>query len=141
MVVKTAAEARANLEAAISYIPDRYEAGIRKADWQSAAGSDQAEANFADQMSKVISEKRRQKGIRSISNADWQSAAIGKGKPVIGERLRAAIDKQSRNWSPIYDRVVAKIAALPPKTTDFRANINNRLVPVVEEWKRASGKL
>ena len=36
--------------------------------------------------------------------------------------------------------VASKVASLPPKTIDWRANINNRLVPVVETWKKAAGK-
>jgi len=141
MVLKTKEEARANFEAAVAYIPSRYEAGIRKADWQSAAASEQAEKNYADAIQKAVAEKRRLKGVKKISNSDWQEAAVTKGAPIIGERIRAALGKWEANWGPIYDRVAAKVGALPPKTTDWRANINNRLVPVVEEWKKAAGKL
>jgi len=141
MVVKTKEEAKANFEASIAYIPSRYEAGVRKADWQTPAASDQAEKNYADAVSKAVAEKRRQKGVKKISNTDWQEAAVRKGAPIIGDRIRGALDKWAAEWGPIYDSVVSKVAALPPKTVDWRANINNRLVPVVEEWKRAAGKL
>ena len=141
MVTKTKEEARANFEASISYIPARYQAGIRKADWATPAGSDQAEANYAAGVQDAISKKRRQTKVRNVSNSDWQGAAITKGAPIIGERIRGALDKWARNWGPMYDGVVSKVGTLPPKTTDFRANINNRLVPVVEEWKRGAGKL
>jgi len=141
MVVKTKEEARANFEASISYIPARYESGIRKADWQGPAASDQAEKNYADGVGKAISGKLRQKGVRGVSNTDWQNAAISKGAPIIGERIRLGLDKYVANFGPIYDKVIAKVGTLPPRTTDFRANINSRLVPVVEEWKRAAGKL
>lgn len=141
MVVKTKEEARANFEASISYIPARYEAGIRKADWAGPAASEQAETNYAAGVGKAIADKSRQRGVAKVSNTDWQNAAITKGAPIIGERIRMGLDKYVANFGPIYDRVVAKVGALPPKTTDFRANINNRLVPVVEEWKRAAGKL
>jgi len=141
MVVKSKDEARANFEAAIAYIPARYRAGVSKADWATAAGSDQAEANFAASMQRAISEKKRQAKVREVSNSEWQKAAVEKGAPIIGDRIRAALDKWARKWGPIYDSVVSKLGELPPKTTDFRANINNRLVPIVEEWKRAAGKL
>jgi hypothetical protein len=141
MVLKSKAEARANFEAAIAYIPSRYEAGVRKADWQTAAASDQAEKNFADAMSKAIAAKARQAGVKAVSNANWQTAAITKGAPIIGERIRAALSDWEKNWGPIYDQVASVIPTLPAKTTDFRANINNRLVKVVETWKKAAGKL
>ena len=141
MVVKTKEEARANFEAAITYIPARYEAGVRKADWLTPAGSDQAEQNYATQVQAAIGKKKRQTAIRAKTNADWQQGAITKGAPIIGERIRNALGKWATEWGPIYDGVVAKIGTLPPKTTDFKANINNRLVPIVEEWKRGAGKL
>jgi hypothetical protein len=141
MVLKSKAEARANFEAAIAYIPSRYEAGVRKADWQTPAASDQAEKNFADAMSKAIASKSRQAGVKSVSNAEWQTAAVTKGAPIIGERIRAALADWEKNWGPIYDQVASVVQTLPAKTTDFRANINNRLVKVVEAWKKAAGKL
>ena len=141
MVTKTKEEARANFEASISYIPARYQAGVQKADWATPAGSDQAESNYAAGVQDAVSKKRRQTKVRQVSNSDWQAAAVKKGAPIIGERIRGSLDKWARNWGPIYDGVVSKVGALPPKTVDFRANINNRLVPVVEEWKRGAGKL
>jgi hypothetical protein len=141
MVIKSKEEAKANLEAAIAYIPARYEAGVRKADWAGPAGSEQAESNYAAGVQVAISKKSRQAAVRKVSNSDWQTAAVAKGKPIIGERIRGALGKWATNFGPIYDSVASKVSALPPKTTDFRANINNRLVPVVEEWKRAAGKL
>jgi hypothetical protein len=141
MVIKSKEEAKANLEASIAYIPARYESGIRKADWAGPAGSEQAEANYATGVQQAISKKSRQAAIRKVGNSDWQSASVAKGKPIIGERIRGALGKWAANFGPVYDSVAAKVGSLPPKTTDFRANINNRLVPVVEEWKRAAGKL
>lgn len=141
MVIKTKDEARANFEASIAYIPSRYESGVRKADWQGPAGSESAEKNYASAVQKAITDKSRQKGVRKVSNTDWQTAAVNKGAPIIGDRIRGALDKWAANWGPIYDKVGSKVAALPARTTDFRANINSRLVPVVEEWKRAAGKL
>jgi len=141
MVVKTKEEARANFEAAIPYIPARYESGVRKADWYTPASSDQAEENYATAVQKAITEKSRQKAIKAMSNADWQNAAISKGAPIIGARIREALGKWLDNWGPMYDQVVEQVGRLPPKTVDWRANIENRLYPIVETWKRAAGKL
>lgn len=141
MVLKTKEQARANFEAAVTYIPDRYKAGVAVADWLTPAKSDVAERNYADAISKAVAEKRRQKSIAAMSNDEWKSAAINKGAPIIAERIRAALDTWLRNWGPMYDQVVSTVSALPPKTLDWRANINNRLVKVVETWKKAAGKL
>ena len=140
MVLKTKEEAKANFEAAIGYIPDRYRSGVSKADWLTPSKSDAAEKNYADGVSKAVTNKTRQKGIAKISNEDWKNAAINKGASIIGERIRGSLDKWANNFGPIYDQVASRVAALPPKTTDWRANINNRLVPVVETWRKAAGK-
>ena len=140
MVTKTLEEAKANFEASIGYIPDRYRSGIAKADWLGPAKSDVAEKNFAEGISKAVSQKTRQKEIAKMSNEDWKNAAINKGAPIIGDRIRGALEKWSANFGPIYGTVISKVAALPPKTVDWRANINNRLVPVVEQWRKGAGK-
>lgn len=139
--MKTAEEARANLELSVTYIPERYKTGVARADWATAAGSDQAEKNFADSMAKAITAKKRQVGVRKVTNAAWQALAIEKGGAVIGDRIRTAIPKQAEKWAPIYGRVQADVTRLPPKTIDFRANINNRVTGTVESWKKHSGKL
>jgi len=141
MVLKTKEQAYANFEAAVAYIPERYRAGVEVADWLTPAKSDTAEANFKTQMTKVLAEKRRQKAIAAMTNEDWQKAAIAKGVPIIGDRIAAALDKWLAEWGPMYDKITALVPKLPPKTIDWRANITNRLVKVVEEWKRAAGKL
>lgn len=138
--MKTLEEARANFEASISYIPDRYAAGVRKADWAGPAGSDAAEKNYAAGVGKAISAKSRQKAVRLVGNAEWQNAAVNKGAPIIGERIRMSMDKWATNFGTVYSAVVSKVATLPPRTVDWRANINNRLIPIVETWKRAAGK-
>jgi len=140
MVNKTRAEAKANLEAAIAFIPDRYKAGVEKADWLGPAKSDQAERNYADGVSKAVGAKSRQKAIAKLTNEDWKRAAIDKGAGVIGERIRGALDKYDANFGPMYEQVLTKVTALPARTVNWRDNINKRLVPVVEAWRKAAGK-
>jgi len=140
MALKDVADARAGLEEALPLIPTRYQRGIERARWKEAAASDAAEKNFADAMSKVVSEKRRKKGIDKISDEEWKAASINKGAPIIGDRVRQALDKYEQNFGEVYNKAKAEFERLPPKTTDWRANINNRLVKTVEAWKKASGK-
>ena len=61
---------------------------------------------------------------------------MDKGAPVIAARIVAALPEWEANFGPKYTRVQAAVKRLPPKTRDWRANITNRLVPVVEEWKK-----
>jgi len=140
MGTKSLAEARANFEASIGYIPDRYKNGIDRADWATPAKSDAAEKNFADAMSKAIAQKARQKGVANVSNEEWKDAAKNKGAPIIGERIRQALGDWEAGFGPVYSQVQSKVAALPPRTTDWRNNINQRLVPIVETWRKAAGK-
>lgn len=137
---RTKEQARANLESAAPSIGPRYAQGVQTADWAGPAGSDAAEANFAANMQKAIAAKKRQAGVKSVSNQDWRSAAVNKGAAIIGQRVTEAIPKWISTWGPIYDQVVATVQSLPPKGVDFRQNINNRLVKTVEAWKKASGK-
>jgi len=139
--MKTKEEARANLEQSLPFIGDRYKAGVARADWATAAASDQAEKNYADGVSRAVAGKRRQNAVKNVSNSEWQARASEKGGAVIAERVRAALDKQSAKWGPIYDRVVADVQRLPGRTTDFRSNITTRVVGTVEAWKKHSGKM
>jgi len=140
MVSKTAEEAKANFQSAVSYIPARYAAGVQKADWLTPAKSDAAERNFADGVGKAVANKTRQRKISALSNDDWKNAAIQKGAPIIGTRIQNALDKWMDAFSPIYSKVLTTVSSLPPSTTDFMQNINNRLVPTVKAWKQAAGK-
>lgn len=139
--MKTKEEARANLDASIGLIPDRYRKGVERADWANPAASDQAEKNYADAVGKAISKKSRQTAIKNVSNTEWQQLASQKGGAVIDMRIRESLDKWYNKFSPIYDRVVSDIARLPARTVDFRTNITNRVVGTVESWKKNAGKL
>lgn len=139
--MKTKEEAKANLEMSLTYVGDRYKVGVGRADWATKAGSDQAEKNFATKMSEVIAKKTRQVKIKLVSNSVWQQLAIDKGGAVIADRMRGALDKQSANFGKVYDAARADFAALPPRTTDWRSNITNRVTGAVTAWKKHSGKL
>lgn len=140
MVLKTKEEARENWETSIAYVPDRYTKGVDKADWATPAGSDAAEKNYADGVTKAVGAKSRQKGVRAVTNEDWKTAAKTKGAPIIGTRMTESAAKYASNFGAVYDKVTPVISALPPKTTDWRNNINNRLIPTVAAWRKAAGK-
>jgi hypothetical protein len=52
-----------------------------------------------------------------------------------------ALPDWEKVWGPMYDSVIDVVSRLPPRTVDWRANINTRLVKTVEAWKKASGQL
>jgi predicted alpha-1,6-mannanase (GH76 family) len=113
-------------------IPARYQAGVQRAKWAEAAGSDQAEQNYAARMQQVISQKLRQAGVRRVGDETWRTAAIQKGAPVIAQRLQQALPKWQQNFGTVYQAVVQTVQALPPRTIDPFTNIDQRLRPVVE---------
>lgn len=137
---KTIGEAKANLENAITYIPERYKTGVSKADWATPAASDEAESNFAAAIAKAIADGTRQKKIREVSNETWKGAAMDKGARNIGEGIRKGLPKYTAKMGPVLDAMNSAADSAPARTTDWRANINNRLIPVIEAAKRAAGK-
>ena len=140
VVHKTIADAKKNLEESIPYIGGRYESAVKKADWATAAASDAAEENYAAGVAEAAAKKTRQKKIKLVSNSDWQNAAATKVAPIIGERIRQALVKYEANMGPVLDAMNAAADAAPARTADWRANINNRLIPVVTAARRAAGK-
>jgi hypothetical protein len=139
--VKTKEEAKANLEQSLTYVGDRYTNAVKRADWSTKAGSDQAERNYAESVAKAVAQKSRQTAVKKVSNSSWQEAAATKGGAVIAQRMRDSLDKQATKWAPIYDSVVSAVSRLPARTVDWRSNVTNRVVGTVEAWKKASGKL
>lgn len=139
--MKTAEQAAANLSASVAYIPARYTQGVSTANWAGPAASDQAERNYASGVGAAVASKKRQTAVKAVSNTDWQNAAVNKGGAIIGQRITASLAKQSANWAPIYAKVQTDVSKLPPRTTDFNANIQNRVVGTVQSWKKNSGNL
>jgi len=139
MPLKTIEQARKHFEEALPFISGRYMTGVDRAEWQKPAA--EGELLFKDAMSKVIAEERRKKGILKVTDAEWRDVTKRKGGPIIEPRIREALDLWEANFSPIYDKIVRLVPTLPKRVIDFRTNINQRLVRVVEEWKKAAGKL
>ena len=50
-------------------------------------------------------------------------------------RIREALDKWEQNWRPKYEQVLRVLETLPPRTTDWNTNIEQRLKPIVAAWK------
>ena len=119
-----------NYEDASRIAPDRYERGVKKAEWKSAAASDAAEKAFKDKLEKALAEERRKKAIAKLTDDDWRKPAIELGKNRLREGMAGKADKWATNFEP-YAKAIEGVT-LPPKTADWRENIHNRLEPIVE---------
>ena len=139
-VHKTIGQAKDNLDKSIAYIPDRYKAAVGKADWATPAGSDEAESNYGEAVSRAVADRTRQKRVREVSNEEWRSRAKDVGGARIGEGVRKGLGKYTARMGPVLDAMNAASDAAPARVIDWRANITNRLIPVVEAARRAAGK-
>jgi hypothetical protein len=129
---RTIQTASANLGQAAANIPARYTAGVNAADWATPASSAQAEANYAAGVQKAVTNKTRAAGVNRVGNSAWRAAAVAKGAPVIGSRITASLQKYQTNFQPILSAMNAAADAAPARTLDPVANIQSRLIPVVQ---------
>lgn len=126
--VKPESEIKKNYEDSTALVPTRYEAGVRAAEWQGSALEGQA--LYEEMMMRADVLARRAAGINRVSDEEWKSNAITKGKPTIGVRMKAASSKQVAGFRP-YREVLLGID-LPAKTADPMANLMNRAGAVVQ---------
>lgn len=140
MANKTIQDAVTNLRQAAPLIQARYTLGINGAEWQTPAASEQAEQNYGSGVQRAIADGSRRTGILAVTNQAWRDAAIRKGASVIGDRIIQSLDKYQRNFGPILTAMNTASAALMPRTTSARANVTNRLLPIIEAAQIAAGK-
>lgn len=140
-VHKTVQEAKQHLSDSTATIGARYKAATAKADWEAPASSPESERNYVEGVNEAIAAGSRIAGIRKAGNAKYVKGTSEKGAPIIGGRITAALADYEREFSPILSAMNAASDAAPPRTRDYLANIQNRLVPVVKAAKAAAGKL
>ena len=137
---KTVDDAFRGYQNAAATVGTKWAAGISVADWATPAGSDLAEANWAQRIQEAIGSKRRQAMIRLVTNSQWQTITIAKGQNIIGQRMTLGADKFRAKWGPIYSQVIAGLGSLPPRTGLASQNLL-RVTEVVKLWKQASGRV
>ena len=128
--VKPQSEITENFIAGAGQAPARYKKGVARADWQTAAASEEAESNYGSGVSEAVAAKSRQRGIQNVSNATWQQAAGSKGAERIGKGMRDAAPKQAANWAE--SRAFLEGVTLPPRTRNATENVQNRSVPIAQ---------
>ena len=142
MAHKTPQEALTNYERRINDVPQLYEEGIdRTTNWKSNATSTQAEQNYKEALNKAISEGRRIKGLQKVSEEEWKQMSKDKGAANIAKGMELSKTKYLENVTPTMNAAISAIDSAPAKTNDYKANVNNRLMKVIEAQKKAAGKL
>ncbi len=136
----TIEDATRNLESSLATIPGRYEMGVQNADWKAGVDSPQANENWKMGIQNAVNNDYWKKGIGNVSNESWKQAAMTKGKNSIAEGIRQSLPKYQANFTPILAAMNDQAARLPPRTTDFRQNVSNRVIPVIEAARRAAGR-
>lgn len=141
VTVKPQSEITENFITGAGVAPARYKKGVQRADWQTAAASEESESNYASGVGEAVTAKSRQKGVQNTSNAEWQTKAANQGAERIGKGMRDAAGKQAANWAP--SRSVIESITLPPRTRDAAQNVQNRSLPLAvalqEEKKQRKG--
>jgi len=129
--VKPLEEIAKRYEESASVIPARYQRGVSAVtDWKSRAASPEAEELWKAKLQEAMAAERRRKSLERVSNEEWKRRATEIGAKRIGDGVRGAVDKQKRGFAPFHAALSA--LELPAKTADYRQNIDNRLVAVVE---------
>jgi hypothetical protein len=130
MKVRTTEQSKTNYVAGASKAPANYKAGIlATTDWKAKASSAEAEALYAQKIQESITAKRRQRALEATSDDQWKNAASTNGASVIGQRMVAAADKQSRNVAPYLDAL--RNTELPARSADPMTNVTQRVGAVV----------
>ena len=83
-----------------------------KSTWKTEAIA--GEANYGKQMQKVISEKRREKGIEKASDAQWQEG-IKKNESRFTTGITNSQGKMSEGMTAVLNDIKTAEAQLPPR--------------------------
>ncbi len=139
-VHKTIEQARKNLSDSVTYIPARYKESTGKAEWETPSTSEESEENWRAGLSEAQAKDSRRAGVHKAGNAIYRKGCSEKGAGVIAGRITNALPDYVREFTPILGAMNSAADAAPPRTRDWRANIANRLHPVVEAARKAAGK-
>jgi len=126
--IKPLATIKKNYEEASRFIPRRYEEAIPRIVWRepALAGQDL----YAEKMKIDEILERRRISIEKRDDEFFRGRLKRKGVPVIGTRVRAAVDDHERGFKPYHDMLAALV--IPPREVDPMVNIDNRVKGVVE---------
>ncbi len=99
---------------------------------QAAAASESAEAAYQAQMARVLANKQRQKGLAGLSDEDFKASVRAGGPSLYSTPATAKAGKFSRKAMKYVALAVSTANALPARTADPDANIDNRVKPIAK---------
>lgn len=120
-------EIKKRYDAGAGRAPARYAQGVKAATGVIEAAK-KGEALYGEKMTIVVAERRRLKGLEGKTDEDWRKGALEKGQQRIGPGMKAAVDKQAKNFEP-YRQFISSLE-LPARAATGNENIENRLKPV-----------
>lgn len=118
-----------NSAASAQDLVDNYIAATGKLD---KAKSPAAQAAYEAAMRDPEVLARRLKNLGKVQESDMNAAMAAKGASAYSQGTAAAAEKQARNMAPYLDVQDKVKAALPPRSRDGMANVDNRLKPFVK---------
>jgi len=127
--VKPLEEGKLKYKEAATFVPARYERGVKAAVGVIEA-SIKGQALFEAKMTDPAVLKRREGALKRLTDEDWRKPALEIGKPRIGPGMLAKVDKWGKEWEP--HRTALEALVLPDRVVDPMANIDNRLKAVVK---------
>lgn len=129
MRVKGSADIDKAYRDSLGRVPENYKNGVDGVtDWKEKAIGGQG--LYKEQMQKQEVLDRREKGLQAVSNEEWKSKAKTVGSSRIAAGMQANAAKRTQNFEP-YRAELASIE-LPARTSDARANVNNRVGLIAE---------
>ena len=139
---KTPEIAGKHYEESIPNVSSRYSEGIdRVTNWKTQSLSPSAKLNYETGIANSIRLGLREKGLAKVSEQEWKDAAKNKGAASIGNAMTLAKEKYVRNVAVTMNAAIAAINSAPARTSDYKTNVQNRLIRVIEAQKKAAGKL
>lgn len=125
--VKPETEIKKNYERSTALVPERFEAGVKRAIWQ--APSVAGQALYEEQMRRDEILRRRLRGVERVSDEQWRVDTVQKGKNIIAQRMLDASQKQVDGFRPYREVLLA--TDLPPRVADPMQNLMNRAGAIV----------
>lgn len=139
---KTPEAAQRHYVESIPNVSSRYSEGIDNAkNWKTNSMSPSAKANYEAGIANAIRLGLREKGLAAVSEQEWKDAAKQKGAASIGNAMTLAAEKYGRKVAPSINAANNFMATAPARTTDYKINVQNRLLGVITAMKKASGKI